>query len=376
LPRRLRDQLRRGQLPEVVDASRIQRVQTATGLALATLEQARLLPRLMPFYWRHHFDRFDSTVSARVRTGDAAAVVLSGVALATMRAAHRANVPVLYWYPTAHHDFAAAILREEALRKPAWARTLTYRFSPQHRQRLDAEISEADMIACLSTFQKRTFAENGVDTERLALLPLGVDHELFRPLDRPRRHEFTVAFIGLLSQRKGLSYVLEAFDAAQLPDAQLLLVGRVVGSDRPWRNHPRVRHVPQVLRWRLPELYAQADVFVLPSLVEGFAQTALEAMACGLPVIVSEHTFGTGVVSDGEDGFVVPIRDPDAIADRLRLLHSDPDLRQAMGVRARATAERFGWSEFGQRALRVIDALAGSRRTGAAPEPRVEAERS
>jgi glycosyltransferase involved in cell wall biosynthesis len=96
------------------------------------------------------------------------------------------------------------------------------------------------------------------------------------------------------------------------------------------------------------------DVFVLPSLVEGFPLTALEAMASGIPTIVSENTFGSDVVHDGRNGYVVPIRDVDAIVDRLETLAADDDLRARMGAEARVTAEQFSWDAFGRRLVELV----------------------
>jgi glycosyltransferase involved in cell wall biosynthesis len=110
----------------------------------------------------------------------------------------------------------------------------------------------------------------------------------------------------------------------------------------------------------LPAIYHAADVFVLPSLVEGFPLTALMAMACGLPVIVSEHTFGEDVVRDGIDGYVTRIRDGEAIADRLRYLYENPDRRELMAAAARQRAEQFSWERYGER---IIAAVGGWQRS-------------
>jgi starch synthase len=128
-----------------------------------------------------------------------------------------------------------------------------------------------------------------------------------------------------------------------------------------WWLRDGVEHHPAVARSTLPTFYAQMDVFVLPSLVEGFPLTALEAMACGLPVVVSENTFGSDVIRDGYNGYVVPIRDVDAIVDRLRLLAGDDELRATMGANARATAESFSWKAFNDRLVDLVT------RRGSAP---------
>ena len=121
-----------------------------------------------------------------------------------------------------------------------------------------------------------------------------------------------------------------------------------------------MRHLSHRPRNDLPKVYAGADVYVLPSLFEGFLVTALEAMACGLPVIVSEHTFAHDVIEDGVNGYVIPIRDKEAIAERLRHLHSNPRLREEMGQAARRTAERFTWRRYGERIASAVSERAGS----------------
>jgi glycosyltransferase involved in cell wall biosynthesis len=93
---------------------------------------------------------------------------------------------------------------------------------------------------------------------------------------------------------------------------------------------------------------------VFPSLVEGFGLTALEAMACGLPVILSSNTFAEDVITDGVEGFIVPIRDSAAIAERLRLLAADPELRARMGAAARRTAEQHSWTRYGRQIVGIF----------------------
>jgi starch synthase len=220
-------------------------------------------------------------------------------------------------------------------------------------RQLHQEIALADNIIVFSSFQSRTFAQEGVPPERLHVLALGVDTELFRPATRARTKTLTIGFVGRIEQRKGISYLVAAFDALRPRNARLLMVGRPVGSSRPWMREG-VEHHSAVARWDLPQFYAQMDVFVLPSLIEGFGLTALEAMACGVPVIVSENTFGTDVVLDGYNGYVVPIRDVDAIVDRVRTLRNNESLRSTMGLNARATAEQYSWEAFGRRLLALI----------------------
>ncbi|OYY64238.1 MAG: hypothetical protein B7Y51_04685, partial [Burkholderiales bacterium 28-67-8] len=112
-------------------------------------------------------------------------------------------------------------------------------------------------------------------------------------------------------------------------------------------------HVAHQTRAALAQRYRASDVFVLPTLVEGMPLVVLEAMACGLPVIVTANGPGD-LVRDGVEGFVIPERDPHALADRLERLYRDPKLRVLMGQRAAARARAYSWDAYAGKALRVL----------------------
>jgi glycosyltransferase involved in cell wall biosynthesis len=287
---------------------------------------------------------------------DSDLIVPAGSALAPLRRARELSVRGWLDCPTAHHRFASRLLTEELRLQPDFASTMQFPAASQRAaDRLDREIEIADELIVLSTFQLRTYQMEGVAARRLHLVPLGVDLDLFRPLPRRDANPFTIGFVGQVTQRKGVSYLLEAFESLGPRGARLLVVGRPVGPRDPWFRSG-VDHRLPVARSALPEVYAEMDVVVLPSLIEGFGLTALEAMACGIPVIVSENTFGSDIVIDGVNGYVVPIRDAAAIADRIGRLDSDDTLRSKMGANARAAAEHHSWHAFGRQ---IVDLVSG-----------------
>jgi glycosyltransferase involved in cell wall biosynthesis len=295
-------------------------------------------------------------LAREVDRGHAAVIAPATASVATLERARRLSVRSFLQYPIAHYREAQRIMREEADLQPGFAGTLQYERLPDRILRqVDREIELADVIFAVSRFHRDSFIAAGVPEGKLVVTTLGVDSERFSPAPTDRGdHLFRVLFVGQISQRKGLSYLIEGYESAGLGDAELLLVGAPVGTTAPWRDRPGVRHLPPMPRAELPGVYADADVFVLPSLVEGFAMTPLEAMACGLPVIVSDHTGANDVVEDGVNGYVVPIRDPGAIGERLRHLHGNPRLREEMGRAARATAERHSWRSYGERVAAAV----------------------
>src|SRR5262249_15354646 len=152
-------------------------------------------------------------------------------------------------------------------------------------------------------------------------------------------HEtFRVCFVGLFEPWKGLHYLIDGFNQASLTDAELVLWG--APGARPIAKYlataisgnPAIRIEPaEVRRIGYENVYAKSSVFVQPSLSDGFGYTVAEAMASGIPVIVTETTGAAEMVSDGENGYVIPSRDSGAIAERLRYLAVNPGLVRRMG---------------------------------------------
>jgi glycosyltransferase involved in cell wall biosynthesis len=178
------------------------------------------------------------------------------------------------------------------------------------------------------------------------IAPLGADLEMFTPPDTEPDGPFRIAFSGQITQRKGISYLVEGFKRAAIPDSELLFIGVGFGNTEAWLGNPGVKHVGPMPRAMLPDVLRTCHVVALPSLIEGYGASALEGMACGLPAIVTPHTFADDVVEDGVDGWIIPIRDPDAIAERLLALYNDPALRARMSAAARAKAEQFPWQRY------------------------------
>jgi glycosyltransferase involved in cell wall biosynthesis len=348
-------ELRRRALPPAIppDAARA----TATFADLRRVLATRLgrpQPARDRLAYRHRA-AFDAAVARRLQATDGAIFAIAGAAQRTTARARGLLVPSAVDCPLGHHESVRSLMREEARINPEWAGTLQVHDFPDRLIEAHVEeLNNADLLLVLSTYSRGTLLERGLDETRIVITPPGVDLELFRPGERVEDGVFRVLFVGQVTQRKGLSYLVDAFERAAVPGSELMLIGEVIGSPEPWVKRPGIRHLAPMPRAELAQQYPQADVFVLPSLAEGFGLTPLEAMASGVPAIVSTNTFADDVINDGEDGFVVPIRDADSIAERIRLLADDPDRRAAMGRAARRRAEQFPWSRYGQRIVELM----------------------
>ncbi len=353
LPKRLATplvkQLKLRAAPASVPTNRLRRAATPTEIAYVLAIRLGLPKRAISSLDHGQALSFDWGVSRMVGPALAAVIGYQGTATRTFRIAGHHGVPRVLDYPIAHYEEIERVLTEEVKRVPSYAATMQGPYyEPWRKRRYVEEITTADRIIMLCSYHQRTFEAAGIESERLLMAPFGVDLDLFSPRFDEKPGPFRVLFCGFITQRKGISYLVDAFRDAELEDAELVFVGRPVGTRHPWIDEPRVRHVDAVPRPQLADVYRSADVVVLPSLVEGFGATPLEGMACGVPAIVSEHTFGPDLIEDGVDGWVVPIRDSAAIAQRLRMLYEDPALRRQMGVAARRKAEQHPWSRYGE----------------------------
>jgi glycosyltransferase involved in cell wall biosynthesis len=157
-----------------------------------------------------------------------------------------------------------------------------------------------------------------------------------------------VLFAGALHQRKGIGYLLEAIDLLG-SNVELTLIGQRLAANpivdaacRRWRWFESLPHSGVL------DVMMDSDVLVLPSLSEGFGLVVTEALACGLPVIVTPNVGASDLVCDGREGFVVPVCSVEGIAGRLNRLHQDRDLLAGMSQNAQTVAARHSWENYRQ----------------------------
>ncbi len=307
----------------------------------------------------HRDRRFDRRVAQSLSPTDSAVLLGYGAALSSIRRARALLIGSALEYAVHHHAFNAAILAEEIRRVPSYAASMQFHdASPRRDARLDQELSEVDRVIALSAFSRSTFVDAGVDPDKVIVNQLGVDGDRFSRSKRVSDGVFRVLFLGVLTQRKGLSYLVDGFARAGIQRSELLLVGQPCNGHAPWRGVAGIEQIDWVSHAETPALLARADVLVLPSLVEGLARVIIEAMAAGIPVIATPNSGAEDVVRDGVDGYIVPIRDADAIAERLRAL-TDPDRRAAMSAAARVRALEFDWSSYAERSVEILSSIAG-----------------
>jgi len=285
-------------------------------------------------------DAFDRWVASQMPRGDIFHG-WNGMCLRSLRTAKQRGMITVVERASSHPETQLRLSQEEHRR---WGLT-DYRAAPNYA-RCARELDEADYIAIPSAFVRDSMIAAGVPETKLFEIPFGVDLIQFFPSPSPERRPFRAIFVGQVSIRKGLPHLLEAWRMLRWSDAELWIVGTVRPDFAPlrsrWSELKSVRYIPHAAA--VAPLLQQCDVFVFPSIEEGSALVTYEAMACGLPIITTPNA--GSVARDGVDGYVVPIRDVDALRDRLERLRGDAALRRQMGQSARQRAEQFAWTRY------------------------------
>ena len=247
----------------------------------------------------------------------------------------------------AHPDCASSLKQEWELALPE-----------REFDHLLRETKMARFFLAASSFTRSTLVEHGTPFEAIRVIPYGVDVTRFKP-DASRslspRGKLELLFVGRINQRKGIKYLLEALRLLNTDQVHVTVCGRVVDGlelFRPFQHQVTIR--PSVSADELAAAYQGADLFVFPSVAEGFGQVLLESLASGLPILSTTHTAAPDLIEPGRQGFVVEPRRPDLLAERIEWALCHRAELAAMRVEARSLAEQFTWERFRRGAARAV----------------------
>jgi glycosyltransferase involved in cell wall biosynthesis len=228
------------------------------------------------------------------------------------------------------------LLRDEAESWPDWE-TVPGRMPQSYWDRLETEWSLADLVLVNSEWSAEALALQGVPRNKIIVVPLAIDvvpDHFVEPIEPTGN--LKVLWLGSVILRKGIQYLVEAAKLLRNQNIEFLLAGPLGISERAVRSFPpNIKPLGWITRDKLGDIYRQAHVFVLPTISDGFAITQLEAMAHGLPVITTPNC--GRVVTDGIDGFVVPPRDSQRLADAIARLDANRKLLREMSANALKT---------------------------------------
>lgn len=215
--------------------------------------------------------------------------------------------------------------------------------------RLVEETRMAQHWIVASSFTRSTLVEHGVPASNVHVVPYGVDLDRFRPAEIRRsagHRRLRLLFVGTINQRKGIRYLLSALRSLRTKCVDLLVCGRVVDDLAVFADVPNVQIRPSVSNAELVQAYACSDLFVFPSVAEGFGHVLLESLASGVPILSTAQTAAPDLIAEGVEGFVVPAGSVDALTERIEWAASHLAELADMAGAARRRAERFTWEAF------------------------------
>jgi D-inositol-3-phosphate glycosyltransferase len=247
----------------------------------------------------------------------------------------------------------------------------------------------SDRIVALTAVDRQQMLRHYGEQAPIVVIPGGVDLARFAPLPRTVARaqlglpadQKTILFVGRIQRLKGLEILLRAFARLTDLDAQVLIVGGRPGSSPESREISRLQHLAAklgvaerthflgaVAHEQLPAYYSAADVSVMPSSYESFGLVAVESLACGTPVVATRVGGLRSILRDGETGLLVPWRDAELFAERLRRVLSDHDLRARLAGQARASVLQYGWDRIADEHLALYSEVRAARRAAVAAQ--------
>ena len=269
--------------------------------------------------------------------------------------------PAMLFQMHPHPATMRRILSEELAAHPDCAASLQQEWElalePEDFDHLVQETKMAARFLVASTFTRDSLIENGAALSTITVIPYGVDLKRFHPAAQANstNGKLKLLFVGRINQRKGIKYLLEALRLLETLNFELTICGRVLDDlalFKPFAGQVNIR--PSVGADELVQAYQAADLFVFPSVAEGFAQVLLESLACGLPILSTTHTAAPDLIEDGEQGFIVSPRRPDLLAEKIAWAASHRPELARMGVAARLRAETFTWDRYRRKTAEAV----------------------
>jgi len=276
-------------------------------------------------------------------------------ALQTLRVAHSLGIPTVLERPNAHTAFAYEVVRKECERLGIQLpRDHEHAYNETILRKEEEEYALADFLLCPSEFTAQTFLDRGYPPERLIRHIYGFDEKRFHPpaTPRPVREGLTMLYVGVAAVRKGLHYALDAWLRSPASEAGTFLIAGdflPAYADRLAQQlaHPSVRVLGH--RDDVPELMRRSDVFVLPTIEEGFGLVCVEALGSGCVPIVSEAC--TEICRHGTNSLVHAVGDVAALTEHITRLHCDRELLESLRATGLRDAPTATWAQAGVRLL-------------------------
>ncbi|MEK9772136.1 MAG: glycosyltransferase family 4 protein [Opitutae bacterium] len=270
--------------------------------------------------------------------------------------AKKLGIQCSYELPIAHWATSRRLLAEEAERYPLWEPTLETTREPEEKLfQKEEELRLADRITCPSQFVLDSIPTEIRNCTPSQIAPFGSPPRSLDIsfLEKKKNEAFKILFVGSMSQRKGLADLFEAMKLLKKEAVTLSILGQPSMPMEFYRKQlPNFEYYKPCANSQVKKIMQQHDALVLPSIVEGRALVQQEALACGLPIIVTPNAGGEDLIEDGVTGYLVPIRSPRDIAEKIMTLLTHKCSRIDISHKCSEKASDYSWAVY---ARKIID---------------------
>jgi glycosyltransferase involved in cell wall biosynthesis len=300
-----------------------------------------------PYFWNELFDRW---VAWKIKRSKATVFIgWSGMSLHSLRAAKKKGMTTILERGSSHISFQKKILTDEYANV-----NQEFHFNDKVEKKELIEYQEADYISIPSQFVYDSFINYGINAQKLIKNNYGASN-LFSITSETKKHsKFIIIYLGALMVRKGLTYLFQALKQLDIPEDayEVWFIGDIlkelkleIESSRK-ENWKFKGHIPQ---HELLELLSHGDVGIAPSLEEGLSMVIPQQLKCGIPVIASSNTGGADIIINEKSGFIVPIRNPQAIVEKIQFLYYNPEKLSEMKHFIANNPIDLSWDAYGER---------------------------
>ena len=236
-------------------------------------------------------------------------------------------------------------------------------WNPGNINRATKELNYGQIFLVPSHFVAKSLMFSGISDSQIKICPYGVDTSLFfqkkyRSFEECPICPIRFIYVGGVKELKGIAYLLNAIKQVPQFQASLTIIGQYNPSDpdiKPYRE--RVHFTGPLLHEEVSKYLVESDVFIFPSLGEGLSLATLEAASCGLPLIVTENSGVNDAMTNGKEGFIVPIQSTESLVEKIHWFIKNPEQIEIMGRAAREMALHYTWNAYYQRIGEIFEEI-------------------
>lgn len=308
------------------------------------------------------YQQLDKKVSRRLKkskgSGIDAIYAYEDGALHSFTVAKELGITCIYDLPIAYWETGRKLLQEEAERLPNWAVTLGggIKDSAAKLERKRKELELADVVIGPGEFVMNSLPD-WARSKKLIVSPFGSPQTKKDLVFKKRNFEkpLRILFVGSMGQRKGLGDLFSAVKILKNENVELVVLGSLLAPMEFYKKEfSNFIYEPCRSHEDVLKLMQTCDIFCLPSIVEGRALVMQEAMSQGLPLIITPNTGGEDLINENETGFLIPIRSPQAIAEKIMWCVNNRTSVEEMGHQARCWTEKYTWEKYSEKIVMEI----------------------